>query len=363
MLVEEYNSRVARSDLHGDQAQYNIVTRLEHLRQELLKPQPTDWLAKFRGKKSQRPTCSLYIWGPVGRGKTMLMDLLFGAVGGDAKRRIHFHAFMQDVHQQIHAARQSNTGQDAITRVAHGITKTARLLCLDEMQIGDIADAMIIGRLFEAMLSQGLTIVTTSNVPPSGLYKDGLNRALFLPFVGLVESEFDVVSLEGPTDYRLGRVKGYESFIAPLGVKTGKRIQEVWERLTDTIHGEPQELKVLGRMIRIPQAARDCARFSFADLCEAPLGSADYLAIAESFRTIFVENIPTLGPHRRNEAKRLVLLIDTLYDRRARLVASAETAPAGIYPSGDHSFEFARTVSRLQEMQSVSWWGGRIAET
>jgi cell division protein ZapE len=243
------------------------------------------------------------------------------------------------------------------------IAKQAHVLCLDEMQISDIADAMIVGRLFQALLAHGTVIITTSNLPPDRLYKDGLNRDLFVPAVKLMESNFDVIPLASPTDYRLGRVKARESFVTPLGAKADAHVQRIWERLTDVQKGEPCEIPVLGRSLHVPQSAHGCARFTFADLCEAPLGPPDYLALAARFQTLFVERIPALKTSQRNEAKRFVLLIDTLYDARLHLVASSAQPPELIYPRGDHRLEFARTVSRLQEMQSAAWWGQKIVET
>jgi cell division protein ZapE len=213
------------------------------------------------------------------------------------------------------------------------------------------------------MLGQGTVIVTTSNLPPNELYKNGLNRPLFEPFIMLIEQRLEVISLAGPQDYRLGRIKAYETFLTPLGRETDSHIQQLWERLTDTPRGAPESIEVLGRTVDVPQAAKGCARFTFDRLCAMPLGAADYLALSKCYQTIFVEHIPVLGPERRNEAKRFILLIDTLYDARSKLIASAEEPPEKIHQSGDHSAEFARTVSRLLEMQSASWWGHAIAET
>ena len=250
-----------------------------------------------------------------------------------------------------------------VQAVAEQLAAEARLLCLDEMQISDIADAMIVGRLFEALFARGVVLVTTSNLPPDGLYKDGLNRQLFLPFIKLLNERLEVVSLEGITDYRLGRVKAHETFVTPLGPQADAKVQELWQRLTDGKEGAPLDIEVLGRKLHVPHAARGCARFTFAALCEAALGPADYLALAQNFRTIFLEHIPALGPNNGNEAKRFVLLIDTLYDASVRLVASSAKAPELIYGGKDHQFEFARTVSRLKEMQSAGWWGKKIVET
>lgn len=363
MLDALYKDLVAEGKLRLDQGQEAVAEKLGTLALDLERQKSQGFLSRFTAKDKRPPIKGHYIWGAVGRGKTMLLDLFFESAPINRKRRVHFHAFMQDVHARIHAARQSLESNDAIASVAQAIAADARLLCLDEMQIADIADAMIVGRLFEVLFKQGTIIVTTSNLPPSGLYKDGLNRQLFLPFIKLMETHLEVVQIDGPTDYRLGRVKGYETFITPLGPEADRQLQNIWQRLTDTESGTPMDIEILGRKLRIPQAARGCARFQFADLCEVPSGPPDFLALAKAFQTIFIENIPVLSPEKRNEAKRFVLAIDTFYDAHLHLVVTSAEPPERIYPAGDHNFEFARTVSRLQEMQSASWWGGKIVET
>jgi len=359
-IITEYDRRIDSGILKPDAAQRAVAAMLDTLAEDLKTAAPTGLLARF--KKTPPAPKGLYIHGEVGRGKTMVMDLFHAVVGVTPKRRVHFHAFMQEVHKRLHAARQSHT-QDAIAPVAKAIAKEARLLCLDEMQVTDIADAMIVGRLFEGLLAHGTTIVTTSNLKPDDLYRNGLNRQLFLPFIKLIGQRLDVVSLDSPTDYRLGRVKAHETFLTPISPETDARLQDLWVRLTDTGRGEPQDIDVLGRKLHVPQAAHGCARFTFTDLCEKPLGPPDYLALAHNFQILFLEHIPALNPERRNEARRFVLLIDTLYDGKVRLVATSAQAPESIYPEGDHAFEFGRTVSRLKEMQSASWWGKKIAET
>jgi cell division protein ZapE len=359
-ILAEYDRRIDSGALKPDPAQRAVSARLDALAEALKHSAPTGLFSRL--KKPPPPPPGLYIQGEVGRGKTMLMDLFHATVDVHPKHRVHFHAFMQEVHKRLHAARQSHT-QDAIAPVAKAIAREARLLCLDEMQITDIADAMIVGRLFEALLSAGTVIVTTSNLKPDDLYRNGLNRQLFLPFIRLIGERLDVISLDSPTDYRLGRIKAHETFLTPLTAENDARLQDLWIRLTDMEKGEPMEIDVLGRKLHVPEAAHGCARFSFAQLCEQPLGPPDYLALADNFRILFLEHIPALNPDRRNEAKRFVLLIDTLYDRKVRLVATSAQAPEGIYPGGDHAFEFGRTVSRLKEMQSASWWGKKIVET
>lgn len=362
-LWADYQNKVETGELRTDEAQAHVARRLDALVSVLADydPQPGGFFGRLIGAKNGRGPKGVYIQGEVGRGKTMLMDLFHAAADIAPKRRVHFHGFMQDIHRRLHAARRH--ARDPLKDVAKAVAGEARLLCLDEMQIADIADAMIVGRLFEILLAEGSVVVTTSNQKPAALYPDGLNRQLFLPFVQLIEERLDVVTLDSPTDYRLGRVKGRETFIHPLGGEADRKLQDLWQKLTDTEKGEPRTLDVLGRTLLVPQAAHGAARFSFADLCEEPLGPPDYLAIARNFGTVFIERIPLLTPRHRNPSKRLVLLIDTLYDAHVRLVASAAGPPEAIHARGHHVKEFARTVSRLQEMQSASWWGAKIAET
>jgi cell division protein ZapE len=356
-LRDAFAEEIASGDLRFDAAQGDVAVKLDALADALEARDKRGFLARrFGGNGDLR---GLYIQGEVGRGKTMLMDLFFAHLDVAAKTRIHFHGFMQDIHKH----RQALKSGDVIEEIAKQLAPTMQVLCLDEMQVSDIADATILGRLFEALMARGTVIVTTSNVPPDGLYKDGLNRQLFLPAIAMLNEKLEVVSLESPTDYRLGRVKAWESFVTPLGSKADAHVQRIWERLAETPKGAPAELPVLGRKLPVPEAAHGCARFSFAELCEAPLGPPDYLALAAAFKTVFVEGIPALKTSQRNEAKRFVLLIDTLYDARVRLVASSARPPEQIYPKGDHRFEFGRTISRLQEMQSAAWWGQKIVET
>ncbi len=357
MLHSVYAEKIACGKLREDPAQAVIVAELDHLAKAIESRKRQGFFARLLNPKTK--IHGLYIHGDVGRGKTMLMDLFFDSLTMEAKQRIHFHAFMQDVHQR----RQSMKSGDVIATIARDISQQARVLCLDEMQVSDITDAMIIGRLFEALLANGTVLVTTSNLPPGELYRDGLNRNLFLPAVKLLQTRLKVVSLNSPTDYRLGRIRAGEGFISPLGARADRHVQKIWELLTEMPQGQPCELQVLGRKLLVPQAAHGCARFSFEELCEAPLGPADYLAIASHFQTLFVERIPALAASQNNAAKRFVGLIDTLYDARLRLVASSAQPPEKIYRQGKYKAEFARTVSRLQEMQSASYWGQELVET
>jgi cell division protein ZapE len=351
-----YAEELRNQTLKPDRSQDIIVKKLEDLQHRLQQDKPAGLVKRLLSGTQLVPVRGLYIHGPVGSGKTMLMDMFFKTVEGLPKRRIHFHAFMQEVH----ARRSALKSDDVINTIADGIAANAKLLCMDEMQI---ADAMIIGRLFEALQSRGVCFVTTSNVPPESLYKDGLNRQLFLPFIAKLRASLDVVLLDSPTDYRLNRFKSHETFITPLGAASTARLNQLWQNLTDVKTGEPLAIDVLGRKLHVPHAARGCARFSFSDLCERPLGPPDYLALAATFRTVFIDNIPVLKTGQRNEAKRFVLMIDTFYDARTRLVATAAQQPENLYPKGQHGFEFARTISRLKEMQSASWWGKSIPDT
>jgi cell division protein ZapE len=352
-----YAAALAEGRLKPDAAQYQVWQRLEKLNLSLATQPKSFWQRMSR--TSSPPPRGLYIHGEVGRGKTMLMDLFFNSVQGIPKRRVHFHAFMQEVH----AKRSALRSDDVINTIADDLASDSTLLCLDEMQITDIADAMIIGRLFEALEKRGMCVVTTSNVPPEGLYKDGLNRQLFLPFITKLQNSLDVISLDSPHDYRLGRIKSHETFITPLGPQSTARLDRLWHDLTDGDTAEPMDIEILGRTLHVPAAAHSCARFSFSSLCESPLGPPDYLVITKTFRTVFIDGIPVLKTSQRNEAKRLVLMIDTFYDAGTRLVATAAAAPEGLYPKGQHGFEFKRTISRLREMQSASWWGKAIPET
>ncbi len=350
-LITTYEALQNSGKIKVDTAQRAVLQNLEDL-STLLNAQNRASIFSKLWRTKQVPSRGLYICGEVGRGKTMLMDLFFASIKNPQKRRVHFHAFMRE----IHAKRATLKSDDVISEIADGIAKQARLLCLDEMQISDIADAMIIGRLFEALQKRGVCFVTTSNLPPDQLYKEGLNRHIFLPFIVKLNTELDVLHLGDGRDYRLGRIAERQTYLIPLGKNADAEMNQIWSDLTDGIDGEPLELEFLGRKLHVPHAAHSCARFSFSNLCENPLAAPDYLAIAKNFRTVFVENIPVLKASQRNETKRFILMIDTFYDAGTRLVVSAAAKPEFLCPTGQHKAEFLRTASRLQEMQSASWW-------
>ena len=334
-----------------DEAQRLVAGRFDALAERLngvARPGPFARLLK----RKVEPVRGLYVWGNVGRGKTMLMDRFFNMVRMRANRRVHFNAFMQE----IHAARTRLKSDDVIGEIAAGLAAKTKLLCLDEMQVTDIADAMILGRLFEALLARDVVIVTTCNQPPDGLYKDGLNRQLFLPFIIKLKAALEVVHLADGVDYRLGRLTADETYVVPLGAAADAALDMLWAKLADGEVGAPVELPLLGRKLTVPHAAHSCARFDFADLCERPLAAPDFLAIAQNFGTVFIDHLRVFKASERNEAKRFVLLIDTLYDAGTRVVISAEAAPERLCTTGPHKGEFLRTASRLREMQSQSWW-------
>ena len=354
-----YDTRVAEGLLRPDPAQRAALLRLEELRAQLeARPAPrAGLLARFRKPEPPQGKQGLYLWGGVGRGKSMLMDLFYQHAPTTEKRRVHFHAFMQEVQAALHEARKTGV-DDAIKPVAADIAKGLRLLCFDEMQITDIADAMIVGRLFERLFAAGVVIVTTSNRHPSDLYKDGLNRQLFLPFIALLEEKLEVDQLEAMTDYRQDRLAGAQVYFTPLGAQATRAINEIWRDLTG---GREEELclEVKGREVHLPRYWAGMARASFWDLCGQPLGPADYLALVGAVKLLVLEGVPRLDATKFNEAKRFVTLIDALYEGHVRLICSAEDAPERLYLEGTGSFEFERTASRLREMQGADWGSGR----
>ena len=350
-LVGRYRAAIARGELKEDAAQQRAAERLAALADALASYKPGRRL--FFGQRT--PPRGLYLWGDVGRGKSMLMDLFFENAQVAPKERIHFNEFMVDVHARIHEQRQKAGTADPIAPVGREIAERATLLCFDEFQVTDIADAMILGRLFEQLFERGVVIVATSNTPPDRLYEGGLNRQLFLPFIAEIKQRLDVVELDGPVDFRLHRISGLNVYLQPLGPRADAAMNSAWLKLTDRAEGAPANLTVLGRSVRVPQAARGVARFSFDDLCCKPLAGADYLAIAHAFHTVLLDHIPTLTADQRNEARRFVLLIDTLYDEGVKLICSAAAPPEELYAAGDGADAFRRTVSRLHEMQSEEY--------
>ncbi|VFU09838.1 AFG1-family ATPase [Methylocella tundrae] len=365
-LLERYNDRVGQGLIESDEAQEVVLRKLDKLRAALADYQPApkpSGLSRLFGARRPEPFLpGLYIWGSVGRGKTMLMDLFFEEAPQPRKRRSHFHAFMADVHAAIYAWRQAEKhkkakGDDPIATVADAIAEQALLLCFDEFHVTDITDAMILGRLFTALSERGVVIVATSNVEPDNLYKDGLNRALFVPFISLIKARMEVIELTARTDFRREKLQGRQTFYVPPDEKSAAALTGAFEALTGVERGKPMVLRVLGRSLAVPEAHAHVGRFSFADLCEAPLGPSDYLYIARYFHTVIIDEIPVIAPGRRDAVKRFITLIDTLYDEHVKLIASAAAEPAGLYVGADgrEAFEFDRTVSRLIEMRSEAY--------
>lgn len=357
-LFDKYRARVARGELKLDAQQEAALKRLETLAHALRRYRPGRGIFGTR-----KPPRGIYLWGDVGRGKSMLMDMFFDVAPVTPKRRIHFNAFMVDTHARTHTWRNldararsrrpefmRDAGDDPIPPVAQAIANDAALLCFDEFQVTDVADAMILGRLFEQLFARGVVIVATSNTAPSRLYEGGLNRRLFLPFIALIERRLAVVELNGPQDYRLAHLADLNRYITPPGPEADAAMDAAWAALTASERGRPRSLHMLGREIVVPQAADGVARFSFDDLCLAPLAAADYLAIARTFRAVLIDRIPVMGPQMRDAARRFVVLIDTLYDEGTHLVCSAAAPPDRLYSIGDGADAFRRTASRLHEM-------------
>jgi cell division protein ZapE len=358
---EQYEARLKSGDLQPDPAQAAIAAQLDDLARRLGRP-------KWRLFGKAEPVIGLYVWGGVGRGKSMLMDLFFAAVPAQKKRRVHFHAFMAEIHQRLNdwrkltkaeiarsAFRVRGAGDDPIAPVARLVAADAKLLCFDEFQVTQIADAMILSRLFDALHAEGVTVVATSNRPPDDLYADGINRALFLPFIQRLKQRCDIVEIASPHDYRLDRLSEAPVWHSPLGPAARVAMDLAFRRLTHGAQPRRTILTVQGHTLDIPHETAGVARFEFADLCARPLGAMDYLTLAAHFHTVLIDDIPVLTPDRRNEAARFVTLIDALYEARVKLVASAAAAPDALYPAGDGHFEFERTASRLFEMRSTEY--------
>ncbi len=366
-VVERYHQLVAAGELRADPEQAAAAERLDRLQTELEQlAAPVGLIGRLLGRTSIASPRGIYLWGSVGRGKSMLMDLFHDNLGHSSKRRAHFHAFMQDVHARLHEERKKESG-DPILPVAAAIAATARVLAFDEMVVNNSADAMIMSRLFTALIERhDVVIVTTSNRAPADLYKNGLNREHFLPFIALIESRLDVLGLNGPTDYRLDRMQGVGTWHTPVGDAATAQVREAFFRLTDfspedSANVPSAELDVgVGRSLHVPKSLKGVAVFSFKRLCLEARGAPDYLAIARTYHTVILVAIPLLGPERRNETMRFITLIDALYEHKVKLIATAAADPADLYDrslGGDEEgrFAFDRTVSRLMEMQSQDY--------
>lgn len=374
--LKQYRARLAAGEIRADPAQELAAEKLESLHHALARYTPsagrTGWKERFGlAQRRAEPPQGLYIYGGVGRGKSMLMDMFFRSAPVAQKKRVHFHAFMQETHATLKQVRQQATQagrpkpgekpkqDDVIGEVARRFAREAWLLCFDELQVLDIADAMILGRLFEAFFEAGVVIVATSNRPPRDLYKDGLQRELFLPFIAMIEKKFDVLQLDSGTDYRLESMRLMDVFLVPADTTAEARLDAYFRKLTHGADVGPDTLIVHDRELKIARASDDIAFVSFEELCARPLGPADYLAIATKYDVLFLSGIPTLEEARRNEAKRFVTLIDALYEHKVKLICSAQARPERLYPEGTGAFEFERTVSRLHEMQSEGYLGAQ----
>jgi cell division protein ZapE len=356
-----YRARVGKGELKVDAAQSAAAARLDALHHALagLRKGAGGWRERLGLARPAEAPRGLYLYGTVGRGKSLLMDLFFAGAPVAAKRRVHFHAFMLEVHARLHKWRQrapaEREGKDPIPPLASKLAEEARLLCFDEFQVTNIADAMILGRLFGALFDRGVTVVATSNTAPDDLYRGGLQRERFLPSIELIKSRLDVMELGGSEDYRRGLIRGMRVYHTPLGPEARTALDAAFARLTGDAPGAPEEVVVLGRTVVVPRAAKGVAKMSFAALCETAMGAADYLALAQRFHTLVLDGVRAIGADERDVARRFVNLIDALYENRTKLICAAAAAPEALHPAGDHAAEFRRTASRLNEMQSEAY--------
>ena len=361
-------ARRAAGEVHPDPVQERVVLRLQAVYDRLAataaQPAKPGLLARLGLARAPKPPDGphgLYIWGPVGRGKSMLMDLFFADAPVAKKRRVHFHEFMLEVQARLHSRREKLAAEgappeaDTIVPIASEIAEETRLLCFDEFQVTNIADAMILARLFETLFGEGITVIATSNRKPDDLYRDGLQRDRFLPFIDLIKQRLEILELGGEHDYRLDRLRNFDVYLTPSGAWANAKLDEAFRALSGGADGEPRVLRTQGRDVDIPRAAPGVAMAHYLDWCAKPMGAADFLCIADHFHTVIVADIPRMGPDSQDKAARFITMIDTFYEKKVKFICSAATAPTGLYVEGDGAFEFQRTVSRLMEMQSPEY--------